>query len=571
MGIELRRFSTKIPMKKLETFLIQYDIGAFALLLLIPLIMFATANKDGSFWLSEEPRNMLNGAFVLDLFKDFPLHDPVAWAHQYYAQYPSLTILFYPPLFFAFLALGYAIFGVSHATAIGVLAVFGFALAAGIYALGKRLMHPLAAFSLAILFSFAPETLLWNCHLMLDMPMLAWMVWAMWNLLKYNDTSSPKYLYWTAFCSTCGLYTKQTGFYFIIAFGIFLLCTQGFSLLRRKHVWTTLVVSFVVLIPLVFLQLRFGSFNRISIVDRLDIGIPVWTWESLSWYLSLLQYTVGKATVICAAGYCILTLCRFIYSHFKQSGSLPNIKRIRIANPDLLLYATYFILGYCFLSIISLKETRHGLPIYFPVTLAAILFCCRLWPKYGHYLAFALALWVASQNMIHTVNPFVSGYNKAAHFVAQRADPQARILFHGMRDGTFVANIRGYVQRSDLTVIRADKLFLRVSVILELGASVKKEVTPQEISDMLCRYGISWAVVAVENNWDNIPVMQNLLHALRAKPFVEVTRIPIISNIFCPDSMLIVYRNCAALERPFENYDLEIPMIQYHIQPGSSK
>ena len=37
---------------------------------------------------------------------------------QYYVQYPALTILFYPPLFYAVAAPFYAIFGVSHATEI---------------------------------------------------------------------------------------------------------------------------------------------------------------------------------------------------------------------------------------------------------------------------------------------------------------------------------------------------------------------------------------------------------------------------------------------------------------------
>ena len=37
----------------------------------------------------------------------------MAWAESYYLHYPSLSILFYPPLFYVFEAAAFAVFGVT--------------------------------------------------------------------------------------------------------------------------------------------------------------------------------------------------------------------------------------------------------------------------------------------------------------------------------------------------------------------------------------------------------------------------------------------------------------------------
>ena len=82
-------------------------------------LLFLSAPHHGEFWWSDAPRHALNGVFVKDLVAAIPAH-PSAWAMQYYVRYPALTILFYPPLFYAISAPFYAVFGVSEATALGV-------------------------------------------------------------------------------------------------------------------------------------------------------------------------------------------------------------------------------------------------------------------------------------------------------------------------------------------------------------------------------------------------------------------------------------------------------------------
>ena len=86
---------------------------------IVALLFVTGAPIDDAFSWPDAPRHALNGAFLLDFLRDHPLHDPTGYAYNYYARYPALTILFYPPLFYVLLAVFYAVFGVSQTAAIG--------------------------------------------------------------------------------------------------------------------------------------------------------------------------------------------------------------------------------------------------------------------------------------------------------------------------------------------------------------------------------------------------------------------------------------------------------------------
>jgi hypothetical protein len=95
--------------------------------------LLVTAPHAGDFWWSDAPRHALNGIFVKDFAAAAPWHDPKTWAINYYLQYPALTILFYPPLFYCFEAITFAIFGVSQLAAQAAVSLFTVVLGAATY------------------------------------------------------------------------------------------------------------------------------------------------------------------------------------------------------------------------------------------------------------------------------------------------------------------------------------------------------------------------------------------------------------------------------------------------------
>src|SRR5690606_13032157 len=110
-----------------------------AALVLLPVVvmLYLTAPRGGAFWWSDAARHALNAAFVTDLLRDMPFGDPVGYAYRYYAQYPALTILFYPPLLYAITAPFFMLLGVSHEVALGVVFLHYIAFGLGCWRLAR--------------------------------------------------------------------------------------------------------------------------------------------------------------------------------------------------------------------------------------------------------------------------------------------------------------------------------------------------------------------------------------------------------------------------------------------------
>src|SRR5579872_3568179 len=162
------------------------------------MLLFVTAPHHGEFWWSDAPRHALNGAFVKDMIAAMPAH-PATWAMQYYVKYPALTILFYPPLFYLILAPFYALFGVSHATALGVELLHYFALSFGLYMLVRRWVGPLTAIAVGLSAMAAPGIALWGRQVMLEVPSVAFAVWSAVLLEEHLASGRLSRLYLAAF------------------------------------------------------------------------------------------------------------------------------------------------------------------------------------------------------------------------------------------------------------------------------------------------------------------------------------------------------------------------------------
>src|SRR5690606_6995412 len=108
-----------------------------------------------------------NGVFVKDFVAAMPWDDPAGYAYRYYAQYPALTILFYPPLFYVISAPFYALLGFSHGTALLVVGLHYAAFAWACYRICRRWFDATAAVLLAALIAVLPEIAFWGRQIML--------------------------------------------------------------------------------------------------------------------------------------------------------------------------------------------------------------------------------------------------------------------------------------------------------------------------------------------------------------------------------------------------------------------
>lgn len=519
------------------------DALALAVLALACLIVFLTAPTGGEFLWSESPRNALNGAFVLDLLREMPLRNPTEWATAYYLKYPALTILFYPPLLSVAVGLTYAVLGVSHWAAMACISLFLLGLAAATYFWARRIAGPPAALAAALLLLAAPELLQWGQQVLLEIPMLALATGGALFLARYGEAGRPWDLAAAVLLLVLAAYTKQTAVFVAAGLLAGLLLWRGPGLLARRHVWVIAILAAVALVPLVLLQLKFGSFNLTSAAERSDMAGPArFSLESLSWYAVRLPAMLGWPALLLAAAAAFVLL------------------RGRSARPmrgDLLLLLGWLAATYVALSLIALKETRHGLPLLVPLAILAAVTLDRLagfrpvrpWLPAAAAAALGLQLWLVPTRG-------ATGYREAADLVAAAAPPGARVMFAGNRDGAFIFNMRTQ-ERQDLSVIRADKLFLNIAVMPGLGLN-PRDVPSDEIAAMMNRYGISH-IVTVPRVWAEAPVMARLDEVLHSAQFEEVARIPVTGPV--EERELVVYRNLGTLADPPANPSISLPAV----------
>jgi 4-amino-4-deoxy-L-arabinose transferase-like glycosyltransferase len=517
---------------------------AFITLVVSVLLLFQTVPTSGAFWWSEAPRNALSGAFIRDLLLEWPIADPVEWAEAYYRQYPALVILFYPPMFHGILAIFFLFLGVSHwAAMVAVFAMYTL-LVFGVYRLGYRFFGSLGAAGAALAFCMSPEVSLWGRQVMLEVPMMAFAVWSVWFGLRYIDKSQPFDLYSMAFLGICALYTKQTSIFLIILMGVLYIVFLGKQLFIRCHFWIIMTVSIISLLPLLYIQIKYESFNVVNVANHPQ-GVSGASVLGLIWYLVRFPETVGWLILLPAIAFIV--------------WRLPNLW-YRSVRPDTVLLVLWFVAGYIFFTVISLKETRHALLINLPISFAATgLFYAILNTKIRDYGCLVFGIVVSLNTLIFHPVPYVKGYNAAADFVSKNAPPNATILFAGLKDGDFIFNVRAHEERRDLTILRADKLFLDIAVLTTLGVGAK-DFSSQQIADMLIRYGIYY-VVSDGVSYRNIPVIERFFDILHSDMFEPVETIPIVSNVGQSVRQLKIFHNIAKLPDKPEQPSLHLKVI----------
>jgi hypothetical protein len=525
--------------------LLKERIFAAAVFLIGAVLLFLTAPHHGEFWWSDAPRHALNGAFIKDLIATMPAH-PAVWAMQYYVKYPALTILFYPPLFYVILAPFYALFGVSHTTAIGVELLHYFALAFGLYALARRWVSPLVAIGVGLSVMAAPGVALWGRQVMLEVPSVAFAVWAAVALESYLSNGRGTRLYLAAFLLLCATYTKITTIFLFPVFAVVLLVAQGPGVLRERRTWLVVALTIVGLIPVVFLTIKFGGANVQSVTGIPDAAVSRDSIAGWTWYARQMPWQLGWPLLALAV----------LAVPLAVAGRLSP----RLTRADLTLIGGWIVLGYLFLSVIDLKEGRHAL-VFLPMVLVAagLGIDALLASRVAGPALMAVVIGTGVYTWRDAPTPFVDGYREAAEWIAHTAPKDAVVVFSGKRDGSFIFNMRSIEARRDISIVRSDKLLLDVAVRRTLGVK-QKDLTEQQIGDLLDRDGVSY-VVAQDDFWTDLPEMARFQAVLRSSHFQQVAQIPVVSNVFTEDKNLTIYRNADDVSSGPHMVDLHLPII----------
>lgn len=525
------------------------DLIAAAMLLVLVAGLFLGAPHGGDFYWSDAPRHALNGVFVADFIRTLPFDNPAEYAYAYYGKYPALTILFYPPLFYFFLAPFYWVFGVSHESALAAVFVLYSIFALGSYRLFRFwLSWPLAILAAAGLLA-SPEIAFWGRQLMLEIPAFALLVWSSVYFTRFRQSERWLYLYLAAALLVLAMYTKISAGFMGLVFLLTLIVQFRARLWRAKHAWIIALISLAGLVPLIILTVKFGQANLQSVAGVAD---AVATRDSLAgwlWYSRQMPSQTGWPLLICALGAGVMLLIRGRH----------GMSRNGLSTPDLCFWGGWLFIGYVFFSSIDLKEARHSVFILPPLFFAAYMLLQRLGKRLPLVLAGLLTGLIILQTVIWRPVLYVGGYAETVAKVAALAPRESAVLFSGYRDGAFIFNMRARQDRPDLSVVRSDKLLLTVAVRRELGVA-EKGLSEQEILEIIDRMGIHY-VVAQPGFWDDLAVMQRLERVLNSDRFERVAVVATPANFNAHEKKLVIYRNLGNVQTPSAATTIDLPII----------
>jgi hypothetical protein len=485
------------------------------------------------YYFGDEMRHAMNGVFFRDAFVDRPWSHPLQYAREYYAKYPALALVHWPPLFYVVEGVFFLVLGIS--VWVSRLAVLCFAL------LGVYFWYRLAelegprhrAIFSALIFPLLPFVLLYERVTMLEIPILSMCLGALYFWRKFLASERAGDLWGMAGFTIGAFLTSQKAIFLVVFVGLSFLLGLRFRLLRRWDTWLALAAYVAVVLPwywFSFQVLSVGADRAVGgHVPRLLEHLPA----QFAVYPKLLPHQMGIWLTALAVGGVVWALLRAPRRH-----------------GFMLLWVISCYL--CF-SLIWEKDVRHTMIwvpplLWFSLLALEILFGGRRMALVACSLVGSLVV----VNALRDERPYLKGMEDAARFVLDQ--PETDIVYYqGALNGNFIFHVRRLDPQKSHLVAR-EKQVAATQIMYAKRAILH---TPEEILNFFHTWGIRYAVV---ENRDYLEEFGPVRQLLRTDHFELVRVFALESNDpGLADRKVYVYRLRGATAR--REQPVVIPMM----------
>jgi len=492
------------------------------LVLLIAVTFILPGISRGEFHLNiDEAFHATTGLFFADFARDLPLRHPIQYTYRYYAQYPALGLVHWPPFFHLAEGAMFLMFGSSVVAA--RLTVLLFAIV-GLY-FWFRIVNQLedcwTAAASTIMLAGLPILLLYEKSVLLEVPSLALCLASTYYWMLYRKRGDRRSAIRFGIAAGLALVTKQQSIY-LVPLCLITLAPRNWSYLVRRT--TILAVGIVAVISLPFYALCFGVDTK-SIAANVFHGVEHVSNPFL-YYFSPLRNALGMNLLL-----------------LSTAGAVTYVWWRRRKCPAIMF--AWICAWYVVFTGIGTKTPRYvvyALPpfIYFAVAPLMSKAIPQSFRRVGIVCVIAL-LARTSWRAWSYERPYVAGYSSIAHTVTQ--DPNGSVvLFDGDLSGNFIFFIRAEDARRRFVVLR--KALYVTEVMAQFG-SEELIHSEQDLDDLINDYGIKYVVIE-----KNAPIQfhsQKLLRDfLNSGRFRLLREEPIQSNVaLWKARSLLLYENTA--------------------------
>ncbi len=501
--------------------------AVLVLVMILSALVIARHMDRGEFNIhTDEAQHAVTGLFFSDFLRDLPLLSPIDYAFRYYAQYPSLGLIHWPPFFHFTEGVVFLVLGPSAVAA--RLTVLGFALMGCAYWFRLvRQFHGDGVASIAtLLLVFNSELLLYEKSAMLEVPSLALAIAATYYWMQYLRDHGRGALYRFVAFACLALLTKQTAIYLALFCFLTLLVRWQWRILRERDILRGIAICLLVLGPFFVLAfLLHGQTISYDVAKRAVQG-----YNPLFYYWIKLPSQLGLP-VLALSLLGILTATRWD------------------RRENLLDMSVWILACYLTFTVLAGKETRYilyWLPPY--MYFASGLLTAAWGPRWKRVAGGALALLLVSWQFVGAwrfERPYVTGYEATAQLVVEKAG-SGILLFDGELPGNFTFFVRKFDQQRHFVVMRKALYASRISKVFGHEELVKSEA---DILHIIRTYGIRFLVVSDTEGYE-FEAQRLLRTLLKTEDFELIARQPIQSNLAGWDSRhLLVYAYKQAVPR----------------------
>ena len=413
---------------------------------------------------------------------------PVQYTYNYYAQYPALGLILWPPLFHFVEGIIFLVLGPSVVSARLTTLLFALLGLTFWFKLVSELQNEWAAAVSTLLLAFLPSLLLYEKAVMLEVPSLALCIAASYFWVKYLRREESRFLYWLTLFFALALLTKQHSIYLAIFCFLTLMSERKWRLaLNWRAVWAIgvcllLVAPFyVVAFSVTWQTISDNVFNR-----------TVRSVSPFTYYLRQLPYELGIILLVLSV--IGIATCRWW-------GSRESIAPMLI----------WIVACYVTMTSFAGKEPRYmiyWLPpfVYFAVCPLTVRYRA-LWIRAMQVAAVSALLVIHMRSGWAYQRPYVSGYAALADYVTHQSQESGIILYDAGLHENFIFFLRTYDPARRFVVMR--KALYAVRIVQERG-SRELLYNASQLQGLIKRYGIKYIIVS-----DNSPLAFEVQKTLR--------------------------------------------------------
>jgi hypothetical protein len=461
--------------------------------------------NDGLWFQGDAPRHAANGLFVWDLLTTLP-RDPIAFTLEYYARYPVIVPLVYPPLFYV--AEGLAFWVTTPSPLVAKTLVLACAALGGFYTMlwARRWLSPAAGWAGACVV-LLPGFVRYSNAVLLNIPATALGMAALYHLRAWLDMRSRRDGRLFTVLAVATLLTYYPGA-IILPLGLLLM------LFVNRRAWTlwlwlvpTLILASIIALATVFpvhLARNIPSLPRLLTATHWQFYLAQLSSLMGGWWLYL-----GGAGLVCA------------------------LASRRWRKEAMYLAIAYPTVAACLVLLPAMSE-RYAL-LLGPVTVLAAFLggmsCLGVAGRWRIALMAALIVGTVSASVsaaFRTPVPRIAGFDAVAEHLRREA-PNDAVLYSGRHDGVFGFYARALDPHFDRRVVLSSRVLYRFAQRADFKwVETPHAATVADVVSLIQRQsGCRWIAVEIGPEL-LLPESERLLRrALEGPEFVRVGSFPV--------------------------------------------